>query len=65
MSVQNKRAGTLRVLTCRICNKQFARRKVQAVCCHACHLIYKEDKIKSLADLEGAISNDNTNQTCC
>lgn len=62
MPVQNKRAGSLKVLTCRVCNKEFTRRKFQPVCCHACNLIYKstctgQSNTLSQADLQGA-SND-------
>lgn len=61
MSVENKRGGTLKLLTCRICAKQFTRRKFQPVCCHACNLIYKATQTPSHANLQGAITHDTSN----
>jgi hypothetical protein len=54
-----KRGGTLRVLTCRVCNREFTRKKFQPVCCHSCNLIYKSNPHQ--ANLQGATTNDNHN----
>lgn len=59
MPIPNKRGGTLRVLTCRVCGEQFTRRKSQPVCCHDCNVIYKAEQIiLSQANLQGASNND-------
>lgn len=63
-----KRAGTLRLLVCRVCGTEFTRRKAQPVCSNACNLIYKQSKHNAqnnpstTADLQGAKSHDRTNQ---
>lgn len=62
MSALNKRAGTLRSLTCRVCHKQFTRKKFQPVCCHACNIIYKAEQLTlSQANLQGANTDDHQN----
>jgi hypothetical protein len=61
MPVQNKRGGTLKVLICRVCDKQFTRKKFQPVCCHDCNTIYKAtQQTLSQADLQGASNNEST-----
>lgn len=63
MSALNKRAGTLRSLTCRVCQKQFIRKKFQPICCHACNITYKAEQLTlSQANLQGANTHDRTNQ---